>query len=198
MRIIRTPRLILLAAPAALLICSAAASAQVAALNPATIVIKPVPAGIVTFNAQLMAAVSPTVSGWVQGEARALLARRLAPRDMLASARSDVLGRFSGQSIVAADVETMVQLVMAEITNDARADLEMMLADMKATAAARSAMRSAATSAKAKADSLGGLTVDEMARLQAAIDQKSQLEQMISNIMKAGADAASATLRSLK
>ncbi len=207
MRHFRVPHFCLLAAPVAILSCAVVASAQVtlqprastaASLNIATLAIKPVPSGLIAFNARLSASVKPTVRAWVQSEARALAGRKLAPDAMLATARGDVLGRFSGQTLLTAEVETMAMLVMSECARDAQADVEALLAQMQATSAARRAQRQAATPAKAKADSLSDLTAGEMLLLQQAMDKKSQLEQMISNVMKAGADAASAAIVNLK
>ncbi len=214
MRHFRVPHFCLLAETVAILSCAVVASAQVT-LQPrastavasklATLAITPVPYNMVAFNARLSAAVKPTVRGWVQSEARALAGRKLAPDAMLATARGDVLGRFSGQTLAAADVETLIMLVMTQCAKDAQADLEALLAQMKATNAARRAQRQAATAmnqaaaaVRAKADSLYDLTEGEMLQLQQAMDRKSQLEQMISNVMKAGADAASAAIVNLK
>ncbi|MCX5760412.1 MAG: hypothetical protein NTW72_02725 [Gemmatimonadetes bacterium] len=214
MRHFRVPHFSLLAAPVAILSCAVVASAQVtvqprastaAALNIATLAIKPMPYNMAAFNARLSAAVKPTVRGWVQSEARALAGRKLSPDAMLATARGDVLGRFSGQTLASADVETMAMLVMTECAKEAQAELEALLAQMNATNAARRAQRQAAmtyeqaaAAKRATADSLSDLTAGEMFVLQQVMDKKSQLEQMISNVMKSGADAASAAIVNLK
>lgn len=214
MRHFRVPHFCLLAAPVAILSYTVVASAQVTvqsrastavASKLATLAITPVPYNMVAFNARLSAAVKPTVRGWVQSEARALAGRKLAPDAMLATARGDVLGRFYGQTLAAADVETLVMLVMTQCAKDAQTELEALLAQMQATNAARRAQRQAAmtyeqaaAAKRAQADSLSDLTEQEMLMLQQVMEKKSQLEQMISNVMKSGSEASGAAIANLK
>jgi len=75
---------------------------------------------------------APSVSSWIEAEARALLTPNLPADTMIQLARADVVARFAGQSCTRADAETLVQLVMSAAAADAQNDLGNLRAALQA------------------------------------------------------------------
>lgn len=207
MQIVRLARAIQFTALAAWLLLAVTAEAQelrpagAAALNADAMTLRPLPPDAVALNSRLSAVLNPAVRGWVQSEARSIAARNLAPDAMLAAARSDIAGRFAGQTLGVTDVDALVMLVMMQTSMDAQADLKALVAEVQASAARKRQARAAIAAQKTqkpKADSLGDLTDEQQLRLQMAMERRSKTEQTLSHIMKKVSATSSSIIQNLK
>lgn len=101
-------------------------------MNLPAIQITPLDAQAVAFNATLAPRLTPTAKSWVRSEATAIAAQQVSGDAMIVSIRRDATARFANQRATPADIETMVQLVMFECTQDADADLRGQMGEMEA------------------------------------------------------------------
>lgn len=147
-----------------------------ATLNPATIVIPPLPPDVATFRARLSPKMSPAVRAWVTAEAKTIGTQNLRPEAMLFMAKSDAGVRFGGQNLGAADIDALVILVMAVVASDAEADLRQVLAGAKA-----------ATMSEA-----------QQLRMQMAMDRQSKLMSTLSNLLKKASESSGAIIQNIK
>jgi hypothetical protein len=200
-------RAFLVTTVAAWLLLAVPAEAQVlrpmgaAALNADSMALWPQQPDAVALNSRLSAVLNPAVRSWIQSDARSIAARNLASDAMLATARSDIAGRFAGQKLGATDVESLVVMMFMVISMDAQADLKAMLGEIDANRAKKRQARAAPAAQKTQklqADSLSDLTNEQQLRLQIAMERRSKTEQMLSNIMKKVSATNSSLIQNLK
>jgi hypothetical protein len=144
-----------------------------------------------TLQTQLTPVLAPTVSAWIQAEARALLARNLSSDAMIQVARADVAARFAGQIYAPADIDTLVQLVMSEAAKDAQSDLQASLSSLQAGSARKAGQRSATAQ-------MSAMSPQDQLKLQMLMDRQAAAELALSNMMKSAHDTQSAILSNMK
>lgn len=145
--------------------------------------IAPLDAQAVAFNAALAPRLTPTAKSWVRSEAMAAAAQQVSDAALVALIRRDASARFAGQRATAMDIDAMVQLVMFECTQDADADLRGQMAEVQAANAR---------------EKLSDMTQDQMLRLQALMQKRSQFESTLGNLMKASNTTSAAVISNLK
>lgn len=99
------------------------------------------PAPNPTSHEQRMAALSPSLRDWVAARARAVVDSDAAPEP--ARLADEVRMRLAGQDYASQDIEALVQLVMAEASRQADADMREIMAQMKAENDRKARMREA-------------------------------------------------------
>jgi hypothetical protein len=127
----------------------------------------------------LFAKASPAVRSWVDAEVRKL---RPMPRVELAMVASDARQRFASAAPPLTPAQADVLAAMA---------LYQTAKDVESTFVMRDGSRD-------KKDSVGDMSQQAMFELQQMMDQKAQLEAMISKVMRASSDTQSALVASLK
>jgi hypothetical protein len=159
--------------------------------NPDAALAAPLPVQPNTLQTQLTPALAPTVSDWIQAEARALLARNLPADAMIQVARADVAARFAGQIYAPADIDTLVQLVMSEAAKDAQSDLQASLSSLQAGSARKTGQRSATAQ-------MSAMSPQDQLKLQMLMDRQAAAELALSNMMKSAHDTRNAIINNLK
>jgi hypothetical protein len=183
---------VLLAAPFFAMLAASSQGANVSGLaDPNATLAAPRPALASTSQRNPTALLAPSVSGWIEAEARALLARNLPADAMIEVARRDVVARFAGQSYTPVDVETLVQLVMSAAAADAQNDLGNLRAALQAGKTRRPPQGS--TTAQ-----MSDLSAQDQLTLQMYMDRSNKAQLALSNIMKQASDTQSATIKNLK
>ncbi len=127
----------------------------------------------------LFAKASPAVRSWVDAEARKL---RPMPRVDLAMVASDARQRFASATPPLTPAQADVLAAMA---------LYQTAKDLESTFVMRDGLRD-------KKDSMGDMSQQDMFALQQLMEHKTQLEAMISNVMKASSDAQAGLVANLK
>ncbi len=173
-------------------------AAPVAALNPATIVIQPLPATVLSLRARLSPLLTPSTRAWVQAEARLIAGQSLTSDAMLAIATNDISTRFAGQKMSPADVVAMAMIVMTQAAESAEADLSASMAAVKDANAIKGKGRGAASSGGSGTASLSDLGDAQQLRLQMYMDRRSKMYETLSNLMKRSSDASSSIIANLK
>lgn len=168
------------------------------ALNLDAIVLKPLPAAAVALSGRLSARLSPAVAAWIQSDGRALVGRGLGSDALVAAARGDVAGRFAGQKLNAPDVETLAMLVLMQANLAAQADLQALMAELKASQGSKQAMRSTTAAAANKANAMGDLSQEQSLRLQVAMERQAKAFEALSNIMQKVSATADSIIANLK
>lgn len=188
-------------------VSTAAANQTVA--NARAMAVKPMPANIAAIHAKISPRLSPAARTWVQSEARVIAGRHLTASQMIATTRGDAGKRFAGQGLAGMDVEALVMCVMMQASEDAQNDLKDQLAAMqKATAQKRAlradeeamakAQQAMKDSLKHESDQLGDITQEQQLQLQRQMDQMTQFEEAMSNIMRSLSGTESQVLTNLK
>jgi hypothetical protein len=168
------------------LVLASHGSAQVSvAIKPSlsldAIVVQPISASILTVSGRLGSALAPSVSGWVQQEAASLVERKLSVDAMLPVVREDIAARFAGQKLAPGAADALAVTVLTRVAT--------------ITYEQAQAMRAKLASANA---SMQDMNNADMFALQRFMDQKSQLESMISNVMMAMSTTQNSLVSNLK
>lgn len=187
--------------------------------------------------ARLIPTLQPAVREWVGVEARKVSKDA---KVSMESIKTDIQTRFAGQTLAAADIDTLALLVMAEATQNARNDMKASMENLKDISSRKAAQRQAAVNINkaavdvqgaaqlnvrpaatnqptraatlttahgtqisanitpAKIDPVTEISDQEMLQLQRTMDQRSQLETLLSNMLKASSDTQSALISNLK
>jgi hypothetical protein len=165
------------------LILTAGRLAAVAAVGapaaPGRPTIPPTPPDVAAKMSVLFAKASPAVRAWVDAEARKL---RPMPKIDLPMVAADARQRFASAvpPLTPAQADVLAAMALYQTAKDVESAV---------------AMRDGLRDAK---NSLGELNKQDIFFLQQAMDQKNQLEAMISNVMRSFSDGAQAIIGNLK
>lgn len=116
-------------------------------------------------NDQQMGMLAPSLRDWVSARAR-LIVDSEEEFDPEAIA-GDATARLAGQDFSTADVEVLVQLVLAESARQADADLQDMMEQMRTANQRKAELREAATAQRAQSKAISAQTRAEYAQRQA-------------------------------
>jgi hypothetical protein len=145
-------------------------------LNPAAIVIQPVPVTALAVRARLTPLLSPAASVWVQSEAKVIAGQNLPPEALMSVAMNDVAVRFAGQKLSDADLVAISLVVVTQAVEAADADLK----------------------AATPPGSLSDMSEAQQLRMQAAMDRRSKLFSTLSNLLKKSSETASSITANIK
>ncbi len=183
---------VLIAAPCFAMLTASSQGANASRLaDPNATLTAPLPVPANMLRSRPTPLLAPSVSSWIEAEARALLTRNLPADTMIQVARADVIARFAGQSYTRADAETLVQMVMSAAAADAQNDLGNLRAALQAgkTGGAPQDSTTAQMSDMSTADQL---------KLQMYMERSNNARLALSNIMKQTSDTQSTITSNLK
>ena len=199
--------------------------AMVAGLWAAAQKINPVTVKSAAFYNKAIVQIKPVYKNYITQTSKALSNRRLNADSLKSTMKVPNNTMFSNLSNM--DVETLTLLVMQATATDNEADIRNIMADMEKNRQQKDALRkeednmkaaqsklkdslknkmakenarlvSRSSAIKKEKDSLDDMNQQQQLKLQQMMDKKSQLEQMISNMMKAQGDTQNELSKNLK
>ena len=199
--------------------------AMVAGLWAAAQKINPVAVKSAAFYNKAIVQIKPVYKNYITQTSKALSNRRLNADSLKSTMKVPNNTMFSNLSNM--DVETLTLLVMQATATDNEADIRNIMADMEKNRQQKDALRkeednmkaaqsklkdslknkmakenarlvSRSSAIKKEKDSLDDMNQQQQLKLQQMMDKKSQLEQMISNMMKAQGDTQNELSKNLK
>lgn len=97
-----------------------------------------------------------------------------------------------------ADIDALMQQILAEANAQNSADLESMMTEMQKNAAKKKALRENQQSAKNARDSLSELSAQDQLKLQQAQERHRKLEKLLSDLLKKSSDTSDSLTKNQK